>query len=99
MSASLNRVELIGRLGKDPELRYRADQTAMARFPLATSKKDKGGEEKTQWHDILIVGRQAEVAAKYLVKGKKVYLEGELEYREQEGRHHTDIRVFRFIML
>ncbi len=105
--SSLNRVTLIGRLGKDPEVRYTRSQTPFARFSLATSETfTTNGEkrEKTEWHNIVVWGKQAEIAGRYLRKGKQIYLEGRIEYREyddQNGqrRYITDIRTDRFIML
>lgn len=105
--SSLNKVTLIGRLGKDPEVRYTRSQTPFARFSLATSETfTTNGEkrEKTEWHNIVVWGKQAEIAGRFLHKGKQIYLEGRIEYREyddQSGqrRYITDIRADRFIML
>lgn len=106
--SSLNKVTLIGRLGKDPELRYTKDQTPFARFSLATSETfTSGGEkrEKTEWHNLVVWGRQAEIAGRYLRKGKQIYVEGRIEYRDYDDpntgqkRYITDIRVDRFLML
>ncbi len=85
MPKSINKVILIGNLGKDPELKYTNNGTAVAKFSLATSDrfKDKAGEfqERTEWHNIVCWQRTAEIAAEYLKKGGKVYI---------EGRLHTD---------
>lgn len=98
--ASLNKVMLIGNLGKDPEVRYTAGGTAVASFSLATSEKFKGKdgqwEEKTEWHNITLWGRTAEVAGEYLAKGRTVYIEGRLQTRkwtDKEGkdRYTTEI--------
>ena len=107
--ASLNKVTLIGNLGRDPELRYTNDQTPFAKFSLATTEKftTRSGEqrEKTEWHNLTVWGKQAEIANKYLHKGKQVYVEGRIEYRESEDpntgqkRFFTDIKVDRFLML
>jgi len=82
--ASLNKVMLIGNLGKDPEVRYTASGTAVASFSLATSErfKNKSGEweERTEWHNITLWGRLAEIAGEYLAKGKTVYIEGRDRY-------------------
>lgn len=107
MVASLNKVQLIGNLGKDPELRYTKTQTPFARFSLATTEEyTSGGEKqrKTQWHNLVVWGKQAEIAGRYLHKGKQIYVEGKLEYREYDDangqrRNITDIRVDRFLML
>ena len=105
--SSLNKVTLIGRLGKDPELRYTKTQTPFARFSVATSEQFvTNGEkrEKTEWHNVVVWGKQAEIAGRYLRKGKQIYLEGRIEYRDYEDqngqrRYTTDIKVDRFIML
>ena len=105
--ASLNKVTLIGNLGKDPEMRYTQSQQPFAKFSLATSEVfTSNGErqEKTQWHNIVIWGKQAEIAGRYLKKGKQIYCEGIIEYREYEDkdgqrRFFTEIKVFRFLML
>ncbi|CAM2065356.1 Single-stranded DNA-binding protein [Sulfidibacter corallicola] len=106
--ASLNKVTLIGNLGKDPEVRYTKSQTPFARFSLATTEEftTQQGErqKKTMWHNIVVWGKQAEIAGRYLHKGKQIYIEGKIEYREyddQNGqrRNITDIRCDRFLML
>jgi single-strand DNA-binding protein len=105
--ASLNKVTLIGNLGKDPELRYTKSQMPFARFSLATTERfTSQGEqrEKTEWHNIVVWGKQAEIAQRYLHKGKQVYIEGRLEYRDYEDqsgqkRYITDIKCDRFLML
>lgn len=92
--ASLNKVMLIGNLGKDPEIRYTASGTAVASFPIATSEKfkDKSGEwqEKTEWHNITLWARLAEIAGEYLSKGKTVYIEGRLQTRKWQDRDGKD---------
>lgn len=85
--ASVNKVILIGNLGKDPEVRYMPSGEAIANITLATtdSWKDKGtGEkqEKTEWHRIVMFGKQAEIAGEYLKKGRQVYFEGRLQTRK-----------------
>jgi single-strand DNA-binding protein len=92
--ASLNKVMLIGNLGKDPEVRYTASGTAVASFSLATSEKfkNKNGEweEKTEWHNITLWARLAEIAGEYLSKGKTVYIEGRLQTRKWQDRDGRD---------
>ncbi|WP_298268897.1 single-stranded DNA-binding protein [Geobacter sp.] len=92
--ASLNKVMLIGNLGKDPEVRYTPAGTAVASFSLATSErfKNKNGEweEKTEWHNVVLWGRQAEVAGEYLSKGKTVYIEGRLQTRKWQDKDGRD---------
>jgi len=98
--ASLNKVMLIGNLGKDPEVRYTPGGTAVASFSLATSEKfkNKNGEfeEKTEWHNVVLWGRQAEIAGEYLAKGRTVYIEGRLQTRkwqDKEGRDRWSTEV------
>lgn len=92
--ASLNKVMLIGNLGKDPEVRYTAAGTAVASFSLATTDrfKSKSGEweEKTEWHNITLWSRLAEIAGEYLSKGKTVYIEGRLQTRKWQDRDGKD---------
>jgi single-strand DNA-binding protein len=82
MAKSVNKVILLGNLGKDPEVKYTPSGMAIARFSLATSSsvKDKDGnwQDKTEWHNIVAFQRTAEIAAEYLKKGNKVYIEGRL---------------------
>jgi single-strand DNA-binding protein len=83
MAKSVNKVILIGNLGKDPEVKYTPQGTAVAKFSLATAEryKDKNGEwqERTEWHNITAWARTAEIAGEYLKKGSKVYIEGRLQ--------------------
>ena len=87
---SVNKVILIGNLGKDPELRYTASGTAVASFSVATSEKykDKSGEskEETEWHNVVAWGNLAEICGKYLEKGKTVYIEGKSKTRSYDDR-------------
>ena len=89
--ASLNKVMLIGNLGKDPELRHTGSGMAVATFSLATSERYKNKqsgewEEKTEWHNVVLWGKQAETAGQYLAKGKTVYIEGRLQTRKWQDR-------------
>jgi len=92
--ASLNKVMLIGNLGKDPEVRYTASGQAVASFSLATSEKFKNRsgemEERTEWHNVVLWGRQAEIAGEYLSKGKTVYIEGRLQTRKWQDKDGRD---------
>jgi len=92
--ASLNKVMLIGNLGKDPEVRYTGAGTAVASFSLATSEKfkNKNGEweERTEWHNITLWARLAQIAGEYLAKGKTVYIEGRLQTRKWQDRDGKD---------
>ena len=88
--AGVNKVILIGNLGRDPELRYTASGTAVANFTLATTEnirtKDGGREERTEWHRIVAWARTAELCAQYLSKGRSVYIDGRLQTREWEDK-------------
>ena len=92
--ASLNKVMLIGNLGKDPEVRYTPSGQAVASFNLATSEKfkNKNGEweERTEWHRITLWARLAEIAGEYLSKGKTVYIEGRLQTRKWQDNSGND---------
>lgn len=104
----LNKVTLIGHLGKDPEVTYVSENIARARFSLATSEsyKDKEGNrvDQTEWHDITLWRKQAEIAEKYLKKGSLIYLEGRVRSRSWEDeqgvkKYATGIEGLNFIML
>lgn len=107
--ASVNKVILIGNLGRDPEVRYNPDGGAMANISIATTDtwKDKqSGEkqERTEWHRIVFFGKLAEIAGEYLKKGSPVYVEGRLQTRkwqDKEGqeRYTTEIVADRMQML
>ena len=108
MARGVNKVILIGNLGKDPELRYFPSGDAVANATLATTEtwKDKqSGEPKeaTEWHNLVFPGKLGEIAGKYLKKGSKVYVEGSLRTRqwEKDGikRYTTEIRVGEMQML
>jgi len=91
--ASLNKVLLIATLGKDPEIRYTASGTAVAGFSAANEKfKNRAGEweDRTEWHNIVLWGRLAEIAGEHLSKGKCVYLEGRLQTRKWQDRDGKD---------
>lgn len=92
--ASLNKVMLIGNLGKDPEVRFTASGQAVAGFSLATSEKFKGKtgewEERTEWHNITLWGKLAEIAGEYLSKGKTIFVEGRLQTRKWQDKSGND---------
>ncbi len=105
---SVNKVILVGRLGKDPETRYMTNGEAVTNATLATSEnwKDKSGEkqEKTEWHNLVFYRRLAEIAGEYLKKGSQVYVEGKLQTRkwqtkEGQDRYTTEIIVNEMQML
>jgi single-strand DNA-binding protein len=97
---SVTKVILVGNLGRDAELRYTPSGAAIAKFSLATTEKwtDKAGspQERTEWHNVDLWGKQAETLSEYLTKGKQVYVEGRLqsdEYTDKEGVKRKSIRV------
>jgi len=105
---TVNRVILVGNLGKDAELRYTGGGAAVASFSIATTEvwKDKDGQrqEQTEWHRISLWGKQAESVSQYLTKGKQVYVEGRLQTRkwqDKEGhdRYTTEVKADRVVLL
>ncbi len=102
MSGSVNKVILLGNLGRDPEIRYTQGGEPIANFSVATSERwtDKSGEkqERTAWHRVEVFGKTAQIARDYLTKGRPVYLEGQIVYDEwtdKDGnkRNTTKIRI------
>ncbi len=106
---NLNKVMLIGNLGRDPELRYTQGGAPVAQFTIATTIRwsdPRSGErrERTEWHRVVAWGKQAEVVSEYLCKGRLVYVEGTLqtqEWADNEGttRSTTEVHVRRLLML
>ena len=97
---SFNKITIVGYLGRDPELRYTPQGTAVCNFSVATTEKRKsvggGMDEYTIWFRITAWGRQAELAAEYLAKGRQVYVEGRLrreEYTDRDGNQRTSLEV------
>ena len=94
---AINKAILVGNLGKDPELRYTASGQAVATFSLATTEKfkNKGGEqqERTEWHNIVVWNRQADLCKRFLAKGRQVYVEGKLRTREWSDRDGNKRRI------
>ena len=92
--ASVNKVILIGNLGRDPETRYMPDGGAITNISVATTDvwKDKNGEkqEKTEWHRVAFFGKLAEIAGEYLKKGSQVYVEGRLQTRKWQDKEGVD---------
>ncbi|MEK9867699.1 MAG: single-stranded DNA-binding protein [Betaproteobacteria bacterium] len=106
--ASVNKVILVGNLGRDPEVRYMPSGDAMVNLSLATTDtwKDKNGDrqEKTEWHRVVMFGRLAEIAGEYLKKGSQAYIEGRLQTRkwtdkEGQDKYTTEIVGDRMQML
>ncbi len=97
---SVNKVILVGRLGRDPETRYTGGGQAVANFSIATDEtyKDRNGEKqkRTEWHKIVVWGKQAEIAQQYLKKGSLLFLEGRIQSREwqdKEGQKRTSFEI------
>src|ERR1035437_5749623 len=91
MAGSVNKVILVGRLGKDPELKYTPSGAPVAKFSLATDEsfKDRTGEQQkhTEWHNIVAWNKLAEICGEYLTKGKQVYIEGSIRSRQWEDQN------------
>jgi len=105
---SLNKVQLIGHLGADPESRFTTSGSAVTNFNLATNESWKSAEgdtkEKTEWHRVVMFGKMAETAAEYMKKGQLVYIEGRLQTRSWDDkdnvkRYTTEILCDNFTML
>ena len=97
---SVNKVILVGRLGRDPETRFTGGGKAVANFSVATDEtyKDKNGErqKRTEWHKIVVWGKQAEIAQQYLKKGSLIFIEGRIQSREwqdKEGQKRTSFEI------
>ena len=107
MSRGINKVILVGRLGRDADVKHTPSGTAVATTSIAVDEsfKNKDGEQvqKTEWMNLVIWNKQAEIAGEYLKKGQQVYVEGKLQTRqwEKDGQKHytTEIVVFNFLML
>ncbi|HEX5725090.1 MAG TPA: single-stranded DNA-binding protein [Longimicrobiaceae bacterium] len=108
MARSLNKAMLIGNLGQDPEIRTTPGGVRVAQFSLATSRRwnDKNGQqqEKTEWHKVICWDRLVEIIEKYVKKGDRLYVEGEIEYRQYEDkegqtRYVTEIRAREVLLL
>jgi single-strand DNA-binding protein len=100
MSGSVNKVILIGRLGKDPEIKYTPSGAPVAKFTLATDEvfKDRSGEQqrRTEWHTIVAWNKLAEICGEYLTKGRQVYIEGRIQSRQwedQAGNKRTSYEI------
>jgi single-strand DNA-binding protein len=107
--AGVNKVILVGHLGRDPELRYAQSGTAVANVTIATTerRKNRDGEwaDQTEWHRLVLFGKTAETLARYCKKGKQIYVEGRIQSRSWEDketgqkRYTTEILVNQMIML
>ncbi len=106
--SSLNKVMLIGNLGKDPEIRYTPDGSPVATFSLATSENwtDKSGtrQERTEWHNIVAWNKLADLSKRFLAKGRQVYVEGRIrtrEWNDKDGnkRRTTEVIALQIVLL
>lgn len=99
---SVNKVILVGNLGRDPEVRYMPNGDAVANFSIATSEswKDKSGERvsRTEWHNIVIYRKLAEIVGQYLKKGSSVYLEGRIQSRKYTGKDGIERTAYEIIV-
>ncbi len=100
MAGSVNKVILIGRLGKDPEVKYTQGGSPVAKFSIATDEvfKDRAGEQqrRTEWHNIVAWNKLAEICGEYLTKGKQVYIEGSIrsrQWEDQSGNKRTAFEI------
>ena len=108
MSRSLNKAQLIGNLGADPEIRSTTTGTRVATLSIATSRRWNNAQgqqqEKTEWHRVVCWDKLAEICERYLKRGDRVYVEGSIEYRQWEGqdgqtKYTTEVRARELIML
>lgn len=97
----LNKVILIGRLGRDPEVRFMPNGDAVCNFSVATSEswKDSNGQkqERSEWHNVTIYRKLAEIAGQYLTKGSQVYLEGKIQSRKYQGKDGIERTAYEII--
>src|SRR5918996_5127154 len=88
--ASVNKAIIIGNLGRDPEVRFTPSGRAVAKFPIATTEswtdQEGGRQERTEWHNIVVWGKQAESCGQYLAKGRQVYIEGPIRSRSYDDK-------------
>ena len=98
---SVNKVILLGRIGRDPDVRYMPNGEAVANFSIATSEswKDKNGERvtKTEWHNVTLYRKLAEIAGQYLKKGSQVYIEGKIQSRKYTGKDGIERTAYEII--
>ena len=99
MAKSVNKVILLGNVGKDPEIRSTPSGTMVANFGLATSERTKDGQgnwqDRTEWHNIVVYGRLAEIVRDYVKKGSKLFVEGRLQTRNWDDKEHAGRKVYR----
>ncbi len=98
MAKTINKVELLGRVGADPEMRYTQGGTAVTQLRLATDRVRRGGENETDWHSVVVWEKLAEAVAEYVEKGQRLYVAGRLVQKSWEGddgqrRYRTEIHA------
>ncbi len=104
MSRTINRVELLGRVGGDPDLKYSQNGTAVCQLRLATDRRRQNGETEADWHSIVCWGKQAEAVAEYVRKGNRLYVSGSLaqnSYETEDGqrRYRTEVHAQEVVFL
>lgn len=94
--SSVNKVILVGHLGRDPEVRHLQNGDPVCNFSIATSRKSRGGEEETEWHRVSVFGKQADACGRYLSKGRLAYVEGRIrsrKYTDKDGVERTAVEI------
>ena len=104
MARTINRVELLGRVGTDPEMHYAPTGTAVTKFRVATDRRRQSGETETDWHSVVCFSKQAEAVNTYVGKGDRIYLSGSLaqsSYETEDGqrRHRTEVHASEVVFL
>ena len=104
MSRTINKVELLGRVGTDPEMRYTPNGTAVTKLRLATDRYRKDAENETDWHDVVVWGATAEAVNQYVGTGQRVYVAGRLvqnswETEDGQRRHRTEVHASEVVFL
>ena len=104
MSRTINRVELLGRVGADPEMRYSQGGTAVTTLRLATDRRRQNGDTEADWHSVVCWGKQAEAVAEYVKKGNRVFVAGSLaqntfETEDGQRRHRTEVHAQEVVFL
>ena len=104
MTRTINKVELLGRVGMDPEMRYTQGGTAVTRLRMATDRYRNDGEDLTDWHTVVVWGKQGEAVNRYVAKGQRVYLAGRLVQNSWQGddgqrRYNTEVHASEVVFL
>ena len=104
MARTINKVELLGRVGTDPEMKYTPNGTAVTNLRLATDRYRRDGEDATDWHTVIVWGKTAEAVNNYVQKGQRVYVAGRLvqntwENEDGQRRHRTEVHTQEVVFL